>query len=90
MLITVLIKTKNKELETEGRFHFINVIQFFPCKELDSHILITLITGFEMLGDNLRLASHMTVSSGFLIDRITQLQAVFNSFRAKVEKFINF
>ena len=42
-----------------------------------------------MLGDNLRLTSHMTVSGCFLIDRVTQLQTVFNGFRTKVEKLID-
>ena len=76
--------------ETESCLHLINVIQFFPSEQLHSHILITLIAGLEMLGDNLRLASHMAVSGGFLINRIAQLQTVFNSFRTKIKDFVNF
>ena len=41
-----------------------------------------------MLGNNLWLTTQMAISGSLLINRITKLQAIFNSLRAKIKKFI--
>lgn len=64
---------------------FFDVIQFFPCEKFYFFFDGWPVIRGEHFFDDSGGTSHVSVTSRFLIDRVTEFQAFLDSFRAQVE-----
>ena len=77
-------------LKAESRFDLIYVIEFFPSKEFNLAAYFRTVRCCKVFGNDFILATHVAVSSGFLVNRIAQFEALLNKVRTHVEDFTDF
>ena len=76
-------------LEAESLLNLINVVQFLPSEEFHRYLFITLVAADELLRHGAWFAAHVAVSGSLLIDRVAQLQTIFDSLWTEVEELVN-
>src|SRR6478735_5506031 len=74
---------------TESLFYLTNIIKLFPCEQLHFLLHSFAIRSSESFFNYFWLAAHVTVSSSFTVNRVTQFQALLNKVRTHIEDLAN-